>query len=77
MGVTSDRRIEMNNWIKVEDSLPSDSQAVIVYINRFNYFQNYFDIAWRKNGSWRGVDEVAAYKITHWQPLPSPPEQEN
>lgn len=74
----------MDNWIKVEDDLPeldyhcllfSESKQVLVYtkskeilvasLAKISIFDMY---AWYSRGE-------AIEGVTHWQPLPKPPEE--
>lgn len=56
------------NWISVEERLPSDDEYVLVHsINGTEiglFFHSYFT----------DFNDNAIYDITHWMPLPEPPE---
>ena len=62
-------RQESERWISVEDELPDEMQNVIL-IQDYGDHIGYFATEWTK--------EVEKYyrinNVTHWQPLPSPPE---
>ena len=62
-------RKESERWISVEDELPDEMQNVIL-IQDYGDHIGYFATEWTK--------EVEKYyrinNVTHWQPLPSPPE---
>jgi hypothetical protein len=68
----------VNRWIPVEDALPEKKQKVLVFYKAIGEKNNIHDdvIAtnWRKaNGDFI---PFAGYEITHWMPLPEPPEKE-
>lgn len=66
----------MCNWISVRDRLPDAFDEVLVYSDGF------ISISWRetekrKNGivgwHWNSYPDSLGY-VTHWMPLPEPPE---
>lgn len=64
----------VNQWISVEDHLPNcngeDDIEVLVYIKgALTATTLYFEAS-----SGEFFDEKNTYNVTHWQPLPEPPE---
>ena len=66
--------VTFQQWIPVSERLPTDSKAVLVYAPRN---RNIFECFHRSDGYW----ETASYtfgilhdEVTHWMPLPQPPE---
>ena len=64
-------------WISVDEQLPEDSRHVIVALLGISVFVGHYNHGKKK---WRlGLetrdrkDEIIA--VTHWMPLPSPPEE--
>ncbi len=62
-------------WINVNDSLPPQGERVLVYCS-----SGLIDKGYRLGGlwerDWAGMTfKEAGYKITHWMPLPEPPQQ--
>ena len=58
-------------WISVKDRLPENDDTVLTYTSlgySFNHFLNITDNGKKKN-IWNGCA-----KVTHWMPLPEPPE---
>ena len=57
---------EANWWIPVGERLPEDSNPVLVVVPAGFVSTSFYR---RSNGTWHTWDG-----ITHWRPLPSPPE---
>lgn len=80
-----DRTVEVWNkrtsgWISVRDRLPEEifgeSETVLViakmsHLGISGYSENYY-LAWTVNREWMGCKGT----VTHWMPLPDPPEGE-
>lgn len=68
------------NWISVKDRLPEDEEAVLVYyrfddeskMSFYGILTYYVDEPYPH---WQ--HEGIGLKITHWMPLPEPPEAKN
>lgn len=80
--------LERSEWISVNDRLPEVNTAVLIYANKKVYTaRRYICLSaewWSVNN--RGntdmepgtkVPSVKAKGITHWMPLPEPPEVQN
>jgi hypothetical protein len=65
---------KMAEWIKVSERLPKPYETVLVfYRNGFNTFQCASEMLDEKGKMWSAVCGIP---VTHWQPLPQPPEAE-
>lgn len=67
-----------DSWISVDDGLPDEGKMVVIWSPSFRSCEaeaawaqyDYYQGGWRANhGYWYGKDTV-----THWMPLPEPPE---
>ena len=70
----------LNEWVSVEDELPDFDTPVLVYVK--DIFDNKsiinitkYTITYDLTNNWLGY-ENSSFKITHWMPLPKPPEKE-
>ena len=79
----------MNEWISVEDNLPDYETSVLVFVKGCGQTQAYvfgdseisdWDGALLTFETWYNEvanDNIEDGLVTHWMPLPSPPEGEN
>ena len=59
-----------NEWISVEERLPKEKQRVIVRCERVGT-----SVGWILWGNWMADIGPDAGKVTHWMPLPAPPDR--
>lgn len=69
----------MSNWISVKDSTPSNEKKVLCFgsLTTDLGFSFYTDIAYCCDGqNWSFFNGTISdgWSITHWMPLPEPPE---
>ena len=68
--------LRKDGWISVEDRLPEEQERVLVYDHVEGEGQTVYE-AKRVNGRWIWANSVwVTHGITHWMPLPSPPDTE-
>jgi len=77
----------MHKWISVKDRLPEDGQQVIIFIfvengavSERGTSSDYKDMKiahHQPSNRWYSYDNgmVSSHAVTHWMPLPEPPEQ--
>lgn len=58
-----------NEWVRVEERLPEEKQRVIVRCERVGT-----SVGWILWGRWMTDIGPYAGDVTHWMPLPEPPE---
>ena len=61
-----------NEWVRVEERLPEEKQRVIVRCERVGT-----SVGWILWGRWMTDIGPHAGDVTHWMPLPAPPERRN
>ena len=60
-----------NEWVRVEERLPEEKQRVIVRCEHVGT-----SVGWILWGKWMTDIGPHAGDVTHWMPLPAPPEKE-
>ena len=63
---------QLNEWVSVEDGLPEEKQRVIVRCERVGT-----SVGWILWGRWMTDIGPHAGDVTHWMPLPAPPDKDN
>ena len=58
-------------WIPVSERLPEDGQAVIVFWSKYKQVG---EAVFGKEEGFFSTDRGGCYDISHWMPLPQPPE---
>lgn len=66
--------VERPRWIPVTERLPESGTRALVM--RFDFVTNtpFYDLLWFDKGEWWNRRYTGDYAVTHWQPLPEPPE---
>lgn len=59
-----------NEWVSVEERLPEEKQRVIVRCERVGT-----SVGWILWGNWMTDIGPGAGEVTHWMPLPAPPDR--
>jgi hypothetical protein len=62
-------QLTLSDWISIDDRLPKICDDVIVFSD--DKYQ--IDIGFVVNGKWFS-DRGELHTVTHWMPLPNPPE---
>ena len=63
-------KAQVPRWIPVEERLPEEKQRVIVRCERVGT-----SVGWILWGNWMADIGPDAGKVTHWMPLPAPPDR--
>ncbi|MCB8823584.1 DUF551 domain-containing protein [Escherichia coli] len=82
MRKTGNSPVTPDGWISCSEQMPNDKQYVWCWGKSYgwtecNTFEGYYD--WSRNKWWAVTDdgEDPASKVTHWMPLPEPPQEVN
>lgn len=74
--------VSPGGWISCSERMPNDKQYVWCWGKSYGWteydtFEGYYD--WSRNKWWAVTDdgEEPASKVTHWMPLPEPPQEVN
>ncbi|EHC1900514.1 DUF551 domain-containing protein [Escherichia coli] len=74
--------VTQDGWISCSERMPNDKQYVWCWGKSYGWtecdtFEGYYD--WSRNKWWAVTDdgEEPASKVTHWMPLPEPPQEVN
>ena len=68
----------MTDWISVKDRLPDKDALVLIHALSADEYRPYLNTAWYDPSGfgWSLLPEPFIPAITHWQPLPKPPAEE-
>lgn len=80
--VNGNSPVTPDGWISCSELMPNDKQYVWCWGKSYGWtecdtFEGYYD--WSRNKWWAVTDdgEEPASKVTHWMPLPEPPQEVN
>lgn len=78
--VNGNSQVTPDSWISCSERMPNDKQYVWCWGKSYAWtecdtFEGYYD--WSRNKWWAVTDdgEEPASKVTHWMPLPEPPQE--
>ena len=66
----ADLRSKQPKWISVKDRLPNSGTGVLVFTDDYCAYTAHYDGYW-----WLSGEPTLSYNVTHWMPLPEPPEE--
>ena len=69
--------VDTMKWIRVEDRLPEAKEGVadgVLVVGKNGYDQQNGIVAWYWLDGWKSINGRRVSNITHWMPLPEPPE---
>lgn len=68
--------VTVQEWVDVKDRLPEESGMYIVTAND-GHAQRVSFVQWqKKNRMWNLTGARSYWRVTHWMPMPQPPEGE-
>ena len=84
MAMLIDDAPTVGGWISVADKLPNDNKPVYVWLGRGSELRSEIPFVGKydpfRSGAWwiwgLDSDHRDNIKVTHWMPLPEPPEEE-
>lgn len=77
INMISDMQAAQPKWISVEEMLPQAFYSVLVYIPEEAPMPTVHEGYMTDNGRWISTVYVREFeKVTHWMPLPEPPQEE-
>ncbi|MFC2544716.1 MAG: DUF551 domain-containing protein [Aggregatibacter sp.] len=65
---------EKNGWIKCSERLPDKCTAVLLYVDDYEYPHITIGML-NTDGNFGHCDDFLSDDVTHWHPLPQPPEE--
>ena len=65
-------RSKQPHWISVKDRVPESGIGVLVFTDDYCAYTAHYDGYW-----WLSGEPTLSYDVTHWMPLPAPPEVED
>ena len=68
----------MNGWISVKDKLPEYKNNIILYAPGYSgrpVRMGWLDKTDENGHNWRDAQGFGILSVTHWMPLPEPPEK--
>lgn len=66
----------MSEWISVKDRLPEDNGKYLVCVDGDKINPPYVITWWFWNGKFEDFQYFPSRHVTHWMPIPEPPEVE-
>lgn len=68
----------MSEWISVKERLPESSTVLdIKPVLVWEPTGNGITFGWHINEEWRIIGSPSEWPVSHWMPLPNPPEADN
>lgn len=69
------KELKKNNWISVDDRLPEDEERILIFVALEGHESVQLDTCY-EDGGYIHLDSGYAFgaEVTHWMPLPEPPE---